>query len=235
MVHSSSIILTNLKVEFAAVLGSIPGWFHFEFVRKLLGDELPEGVDAGGPGKLAAEMWLVDWCNQSCTSPLRLHALVYGLRAAYVRSTVFTTTWGNEYSFASFRARELGIELMSDLRLVPRRTSQVHVTQHTRTRDETLLGQLWLENDDADALPLLVVEVTMNDAMSTTILLNVDRLGDASLSLDLLGEHGFVLQQSPDISVDAFNVDMVHLIRQGAMVVSRTNSSMTCDFGQGRY
>ena len=159
MVHCPVIMLVNLKAKWAADLASMPSWFRFEFVRQLLRDRAPSGIDASDHGKLVAQMWLVNWCDQTSTDPFKLYNLVNALNACYARSLVFTTRFANEYSVASFKARELGLELISDLRMVPHHESQVHVVRHATTGKETVIGQLWLPHDNADAHPVLVVEM----------------------------------------------------------------------------
>ena len=82
MVHSPAIMLANLRVKTIAVLDTFPGWFHLEFMRRLLSDQMPAGIDASGPGKLAAKMWFVGYCNRSCNDPFKLNNIEYALRAA---------------------------------------------------------------------------------------------------------------------------------------------------------
>ena len=238
MVHCPAIMLANLKAKWAADLASMPSWFHLEFVRQLLRDRVPTGIDASDHGKLVAQMWLVNWCDQANADPHKLHNLVKALNACYERSLVFTTRFANEYSFASFKARELGLELISDLRMMPGHESQVHVIRHATTGKETVCGQLWLPHDAEDAHPLLVVKVewTPSGATTTDVMMNDAREEAAIDAMVLFKEFGFVHQQNPRITNGTFQTDMIHLIRQSAIMRPRVQSAAIADdFGTGTY
>ena len=223
MVHYPITMLVNLKAKWAADLASMPSWFNLGFVRQLPSDRVPIGTDAGDHGKLVAQMWLVDWCDQSHTDPFKFHNLVNAFNACYARSLVFTTRFSNEYSFASFKARELGLGLISDLRMVPHHESQVRVVRHATTGKETVLGQLWLPHDNADAHPVLVVKVqwASSGATTTDIMKNDEREEAAIDAMGLFKEFGFIHQQTPRIINGTFQTDMLHLIRQAAIMRPR--------------
>ena len=237
MVHCPAIMLANLKAKWAADLASMPSWFHLEFVRQLLRDRAPTGIDASDHGKLVAQMWLVNWCDQSSTDPFKLYNLVNALDACYERSLVSTTRFSNDYSFASFKARELGLGLISDLRMMPGHESQVHVIRHATTGKETVCGQLWLPHDAEDAHPLLAVKVewTSPGATTTDIMMNAEREEAAIDAMVVFKEFGFIYQQTPRIISGESKTDMIHLIRQAAIMRPRARSVISNDFGTGTY
>ena len=213
MSHQTQVIAATVDL-----IRSFDDWFIVEFVHQLLKPEqYPDAFEASFTGALGAKRWLIDWASDIERDVTALEGIFDVFRRKHLAAIVMKHVFKKDYAHLGITDADASrsMELNSDLRLAGMRDNVHHfdvqghyMVYHNDDRVAHIVqSQMWLKNDDVDAMPILIVRCNM-DTAHVQVMLSIERIHLAEYIFESLWDKGYIKMSEPDVVASDFCTDL---------------------------